>query len=520
MKKTISVLLSTFCLTAVAQSPYLNNTIVNTSDLFGTSRFVAMGGAMGALGADISVMSSNPAGLGVFSKNEASLTAGASWLSENTASEYSGSTFGQFNQIGAVAVFKLGGKVRNVNLGFNYQKKADYNHSFFGETLTAASWADQLNGLAQEVYDNPNDFYGNPDTYNHTLYALADLYGLFPDNIVKYKDDPNSTLGVTRGSLNAYEFNVSMNIENRFFLGLTVGLDDVDFRRGTDYWEQRTDADGMIQDFGYVNEQVITGNGFNIKLGAIVRPFESGSFRLGFTVETPTWYNLKYIDDQSLATKYVWNEKEKMLEYDHTPNSYHTYNVYDLSDSYINFLEYKLTTPWKVRAQMGSTVSTCFAWGAEYEFANYSGTSMKYPDAYGGTRTDEGFNAETENNLVPQHSVRAGVEFKPISSLALRAGYNYITSTTTPTSSWDPYFSTTALAYPTGLDYMNLSDTHIATFGLGYRHKWFYADLAYKYRHQTGDYYAFNSFYSNVPMDPIPVDLSKHSITATVGVRF
>jgi hypothetical protein len=67
---------------------------------------------------------------------------------------------------------------------------------------------------------------------------------------------------------------------------------------------------------------------------------------------------------------------------------------------------------------------------------------------------------------------------------------------------------------------MNLSDTYIATFGLGYRYKWFYADLAYKYRHQTGEYYAFDSFYSNVEKSPIPLDLSRHSITATLGVRF
>ena len=80
-------------------------------------------------------------------------------------------------------------------------------------------------------------------------------------------------------------------------------------KAGCSYWEQRTDEFGQIQDFGYVNEQIITGNGFNLKFGAIVRPFESSPFRLGFTVETPTWYNLKYIDDQSLTTKYYWDDK-------------------------------------------------------------------------------------------------------------------------------------------------------------------------------------------------------------------
>ena len=520
MKKVISMAMLALGLSASAQDTYLNNTIINSTDIFGTSRFVAMGGAMGALGADISTISSNPAGLGMFTKNEASLTAGAAWMSRNTASNYTSGTYAKFDQVGIVTTFKGSGAMRTVNFGFNYQKKADYNSSFYGATLSAASWADQLDGLAGEAFDNRGFLYGNADTYYNTLYGLGDVVGLFQDNIVKSNNDENSTLYVTRGALSAFDFNVSTNIDNRVFLGVTLGVDNVDFRKTTDYWEQRTDDLGQIQDFGYVNEQVITGNGFNFKFGAIVRPLDSSSFRIGFTVETPTWYKLKYIDDQSLTTKYAWNDKQQVLEYDHTPNTYHTYYVYDLSDSYINYLEYRITTPWKVRAQMGSTISNNFAWGAEYEFAHYPGTTMKFPSAYGGTTTDADLNDMTARMLQSQHTLRLGVEYKPISTLSLRAGYNYIGSTTTPDSYWDPFFADCTLSYPTGLDYMNLSDTNIYTFGIGYRSKYFFADLAYKYRHQTGQYYAFDSFYSNVDMAPIPVNLSTHSITATLGVRF
>ena len=520
MKSKIFILLSAVGISAMAQDPYLNNTTINSTDLFGTSRFVSMGGAMGALGADLSVISSNPAGLGLFTKNDMSFTAGVSWLDNHSAAGMASGTYAQFNQIGGVASFKGNDRVRNINFSFNYQKKADYSNSFFGETFTAASWADQLYGLSNEVYENRHVLYENSDTYFRTLYGLADNCGLFRDNIVKNSSDPNSTLSVSSGMLSAYELNLSMNLDNRYYLGVTLGLDNVDFRRLTDYWEQRTDAFGRIQDFGYVNEQIITGNGFNFKFGAIVRPFESSPFRIGFTVETPTWYTLKYVDDQSVTTKYKWDRNAQDVVYDPSPGGYYDHFVYDLSDSYINYLEYNITTPWKVRAQMGSTISNKIAWGVEYEYTNYPGTTMKYPAAYGGYTTDDDFNFQTELIFSPQHTMRAGVEFKPISSLALRAGYNYITSTTTPDSSWDPYFSNSAISYPTGLDYMNLSDTQIATFGLGYRHKWFYVDLAYKYRIQKGEYYAFNAFYSNVDMDPILVDLSTHSIIGTLGVRF
>lgn len=51
--------------TASAQNAYDAEKLLG-NDLNGTARFVGMGGAMGALGGDISVMSSNPAGIGIF----------------------------------------------------------------------------------------------------------------------------------------------------------------------------------------------------------------------------------------------------------------------------------------------------------------------------------------------------------------------------------------------------------------------------------------------------------------------
>ena len=52
--------------TASAQNAYDAEKLLG-NDLNGTARFVGMGGAMGALGGDISVISSNPAGIGYFS---------------------------------------------------------------------------------------------------------------------------------------------------------------------------------------------------------------------------------------------------------------------------------------------------------------------------------------------------------------------------------------------------------------------------------------------------------------------
>ena len=47
-------------------------------DLNGTARFVSMGGAMSALGGDISTMNTNPAGVGIFRSSDFQTTFGLS----------------------------------------------------------------------------------------------------------------------------------------------------------------------------------------------------------------------------------------------------------------------------------------------------------------------------------------------------------------------------------------------------------------------------------------------------------
>ena len=49
---------------------------ITSKDLNGTARFVGMGGAMGALGGDISTIGSNPAGIGIYRSNDIMTTFG------------------------------------------------------------------------------------------------------------------------------------------------------------------------------------------------------------------------------------------------------------------------------------------------------------------------------------------------------------------------------------------------------------------------------------------------------------
>ena len=72
-KKIVMMAFATLATVSVgAQSAYDAMNIAS-NDLNGTARFVGMGGAMGALGGDISTIGTNPAGIGIYRSNDACL---------------------------------------------------------------------------------------------------------------------------------------------------------------------------------------------------------------------------------------------------------------------------------------------------------------------------------------------------------------------------------------------------------------------------------------------------------------
>ena len=138
-------------LTATAQTQY-EAARFSSSELNGTARFVGMGGAMGALGADISVIGTNPAGIGLFRGHDISTTFG--FNSTKTSSDFAGSQMSDkrlrasFDQIGFVYSSKIGNrtKLRYLNFGFNYHKSRNFNRSFPDWRPFGGSFPDTADG--------------------------------------------------------------------------------------------------------------------------------------------------------------------------------------------------------------------------------------------------------------------------------------------------------------------------------------------------------------------------------------
>ena len=169
MKRSLSVmaiiLASALALAVQAQNTsgiLLNRDIIPASSLLslsqreavGTARSMGMGGAFTSLGADMSSFGYNPAGFGMYQRNEISVSLG---LGVSRALNYNAynngansSTRFSINNFGAsFQVYEGTGKLTAVNFAFGYNKVADYNYNLSTQSLpTVSSLADAFADMA------------------------------------------------------------------------------------------------------------------------------------------------------------------------------------------------------------------------------------------------------------------------------------------------------------------------------------------------------------------------------------
>ena len=268
MKKLFAVCGLIGALAANAQDAYDVSRIIG-SELNGTARFVGMGGAMGALGGDISVMGTNPAGIGIYRRNDFSLSFGLN----NTAAEsnFNGNTMKEdrtkasFDQFGFVYSHHVGNEtsLRFVNFGFNYHKSKNFNKLFsmggmldgFSQSWQLAhemNWHNEVLDPSGEYVVNYN-YFANSDYFRKNLLdaknPYKDYWGGMPvlgilgatTGLVDWPEGESGILGwdgysnryysEEKGGISQYDFNLAFNVEDRFYFGFTLGLYDLSYNR-------------------------------------------------------------------------------------------------------------------------------------------------------------------------------------------------------------------------------------------------------------------------------------------------
>lgn len=492
------------------------------SDLNGTARFVGMGGAMGALGGDISTIATNPAGIGIYRSNDAMISFGFTNVglkaTLNGTKKDNENTFGSFDNAGFVLAIKQGDvtPLRFMNFGFNYskQKSFDKNMAMAGKLNGILSQTDQISSLSNGIINFGNNPYFEDKigwlsvmAYNTWLISpeitttknshpvLENNEPVFDENgnQLYYNYDNYQGKGIDpmteyssreRGGLSSFDFNMSFNFHDRFYFGATLGIVDVDYTRSSYYGESSNNANYSLENWFETK-----GVGVNFKIGTIIRATDN--LRIGAAVHIPTFY---YLTDYHGALM-----TSKVDDVTYTQDTYKEAGEVKT--------KYELTTPWKFNASLGYTIGRNVALGVEYEYMDRGTARLKY---------DDGVSMKSENETIKSalkatHTLRFGAEIKVAPMFSLRAGYNRITS---------PMYSDVFKNMPnntvrTDTEYANIKATNNYTFGFGYKGESFYVDMAYKYQTYNEDFYAFDQ-----DKFTTKVDNNRHQVMLSLGMRF
>jgi hypothetical protein len=434
----------------------------------GTAKSMSMAGAYGAIGADASSASFNPAGLGVYQRTE--YAASASLLFTSADASYRGTTRKDgeehFNLTNGnmILVNSPNGKVlKKWQFAFGFNELANYTGYRIMEGRN------NENSLI-DVYTidaNKNNYtpYEVWETYLVNVNEQGDYYSVIPDG----KDILQREIKKTSGYHREMYFSGGFNFNDKIYTGITIGVPSIKYNDITTYSE--IDDKKMVDCFDHfdLKEKLHTsGMGTNIKLGMIVKA--NDWIRVGAAIHSPTWFDME--DHWSSS----WSSDIDTAEY-----------VYEVEDG--NF-DYQLKTPWKANGSLGFIFGKHGLINIDLEYVDYASMRLRSDD-YDFMDENEAVNLKYK----AAQNYRIGGEYN-LGMMVLRAGYAYYGS---------PFKNN-----------INDGSRQFVTAGVGYRSEYFFADLAYVHSSQKENYYP----YVLDGVQPANIKNSTGQFVATLGVRF
>ena len=515
---------------------------MSQTELRGTSRFQSMAGAFGALGGDLSTLTQNPAGIGVYRNSDLGITFSLDCNSTKAGVDKLNDTKFNVNNVGYVGAIRLDSEsVPNLNFGFTYNRLQSYNRHYTGGvgnigtsmsnfvadefinvpgyTSDDLYWTDNFNPYfdgyapwaAVTMYDMPTRTGGYVGIINDGFNGMQGLFGDGTRGDAYYEVDE-------RGHADEYNIAFGGNIANKLYFGLDFGILDLDFRSYQAYEEDLADAYIMVDDEDLLNTEINNvntraewglynylhseGTGVNFKLGLIWKPTQS--LRIGAAFHTPTYYDMRdtYYVEASLKG---YHGSDQIYRADKGSN-----DGYDYSSSYT------ISTPWRFIGSVAGVIGNSGILSMDYEYV--ANETMRIGDDRGNNYPDVTDNVK--NYFKPSHIVRIGGEYRVNPSWSLRAGYSI--KTTQVEKGVDEYdYNISTVGTNPAYQYDNTVQN--ITCGVGYRYKSFYTDLAYVHKIRESVYNAFSPINDNYGYEPnVSADVKDNNnrISLTLGIRF
>ncbi len=528
----------TISFSAHAQGGYADDALLYMrQNPSGSARTLGLAGANVSLGADFGNLTSNPAGLGFYTKSEVTLTPGlglgttksvqvANSAAVGTSFPSISATANSFHIASAGVVFATrradndqrsdwrGGafalgftRLADFNQQVHYQNSTDDNHSFFQRLREPYNNSDYTSSSYQAAVNDIYNQYNNTRTAGSSQYTNIDglAYGTGLVDQVLIVRAPGDTIYrvgtpaptnntqasaalrnarkgtitqtediLTKGSLSQFDLGYGGNYRDRVYIGGGVGIVSMNRTRTSTFSE----SSGGDQDFVSTDYLKTTGTGINARLGVIVRAADV--LRLGASIQTPTYIHLTDTYSTSLTANDKYAAPRTVSSLSTAPGSF----------------DYSITTPF--RANGGATV-LLNKYGfitADIEYVGYSSAKFNTTDGSSDAGLDYA-NSVIGNSYKNVVNYRVGAEGR-FEVFRARLGYAYYA---------DPYLNS---VYDRSQNYF--------TAGLGIRTKQFFVDVAGVYL-DTKDVYQPYSLASRVP-PTVNITNNRFTTSLTGGLIF
>lgn len=495
------------------------------SDILGTARYMSMAGAFGALGGDASAIKDNPAALGVYRTSElvGTLNFGiqngnSSWGSKTTQFDDPFKVgFNNFAAVIANKTWRIDNDTRGMlysNWSFGYNRLKSYDRTFSTNgSPTSTSITDYM---ASYTNDRNNPLIGydlsiKDGSFNNVRVPWLSILaydGFLIDTIPGSGGQwgsilhPNQTVSPSfylkeSGYIDQFNLAWGGNINHILYLGASANLQTLNYSASSIYSEDFTN--GNNEYLKLRNDITSTGTGFNLNVGAIVRPTDF--LRLGFSFRTPTIYSItdKYYSTLETAIVYGGSRTEGTTT---TP------------DDALNY--FKVQGPIQLNGSVALVLGKKGLLSGEYNYSNFTGTRLM---TKGGSMKE--YQAENEGMsqmLKDLHTIKVGGEFKVTDSFALRAGYAFLTPSTTPTAQK----ITINNSVRSDTESFLYNGTSYITGGFGYREASWFIDVAYMYKVLDQTYVPYNMklYNQNITNPTASALTTTHNIALTLGLKF
>lgn len=454
----------------------------STMKPIGTARYTAMGGAFSALGGDMTGIAYNPAGLGIYRRSDVSIS--SAWTQTNTTSNYNGTKLDgevfnmSLGNIGFVAANPLANNSdwKMVNFSFAYNQLANFNRNVNINGRNRESSG--LDSETEYLNQNPNDYQNNPYYGANVVFydsSNSNGWGYFNDYNFNGENYGANVQNIIRSSGYAgeYDFSLAANYRDYLYFGATFGIVHIDYTETNTYSEIPFDDSIALKYYESVSTFNTTGNGYNFKIGMMMKL--GHLIRVGAAFHTPTSFNLNDNYYTDVSSTIVLNDD---IEYAQAKSPAGNYAW-----------DYK--SPMRLIGSAAVVVGRLAILSAEMEFIDYGSMNLSAGD-YSFIDENENINSyfSWAANAKAGAEIRTGI-------LSWRLGFAFYES-------------------PYKLEYEN-SDANTFQYsgGLGIKTSGLFFDAAYSYSTQNEKYYMHDG--SDTEVD---IKNTRGSFNATLGYRF